>query len=88
MFWYGNHMNGWGYGLMAFSSVLFWALVIGGIVALVRHQGRTAQTDARRSVPTAEQVLADRFARGEIDAEEYRQRLETLRAGAHSTVSP
>jgi putative membrane protein len=27
----------------------------------------------------AEQVLAERFARGEIDAEEYHQRLDTLR---------
>ncbi|MER7848727.1 hypothetical protein ABTZ03_32860 [Kitasatospora sp. NPDC096077] len=30
--------------------------------------------------PTPEQVLADRFARGEIDAAEYRHRLETLRS--------
>ncbi|MER7578477.1 SHOCT domain-containing protein [Kitasatospora sp. NPDC097691] len=30
--------------------------------------------------PPPEQVLADRFARGEIDAEEYRHRLETLRS--------
>ncbi|MFF0411220.1 SHOCT domain-containing protein [Kitasatospora sp. NPDC004745] len=30
--------------------------------------------------PTPEQVLAERFARGEIDAEEYRHRLDTLRS--------
>ncbi|HEY7223402.1 MAG TPA: SHOCT domain-containing protein [Micromonosporaceae bacterium] len=29
--------------------------------------------------PSAEQILAERFARGEIDAEEYQQRLRTLR---------
>ncbi|WP_406097584.1 SHOCT domain-containing protein [Kitasatospora purpeofusca] len=29
--------------------------------------------------PAAEQVLAERFARGEIDAEEYRHRLDVLR---------
>jgi putative membrane protein len=27
----------------------------------------------------AEQILAERYARGEIDDEEYRQRLDTLR---------
>ncbi|MFJ6618920.1 SHOCT domain-containing protein [Kitasatospora sp. NPDC091335] len=30
--------------------------------------------------PAPEQLLAERFARGEIDAEEYRHRLETLRS--------
>jgi uncharacterized membrane protein len=29
--------------------------------------------------PDAESVLADRFARGEIDADEYRLRLDVLR---------
>lgn len=34
----------------------------------------------RRAVsPTAEHLLAERFARGEIDAEEYRRRLDVLR---------
>ncbi|WP_203779235.1 SHOCT domain-containing protein [Actinoplanes philippinensis] len=31
---------------------------------------------------SAERVLADRFAHGEIDADEYRQRLATLRSAA------
>ncbi|MFI6154969.1 SHOCT domain-containing protein [Kitasatospora sp. NPDC051170] len=30
--------------------------------------------------PAAEQVLAERFARGEIDEEEYRRRLDVLRS--------
>jgi putative membrane protein len=34
--------------------------------------------------PTPEQALADRFARGEIDADEYHQRLDTLRQAARS----
>jgi putative membrane protein len=33
-----------------------------------------------RDRPTAEQVLAERLARGEIDEDEYRRGLETLRA--------
>ena len=32
---------------------------------------------------TAEGILAERFARGAIDEEEYRQRLATLHASGH-----
>ncbi len=87
MYWYGDHMTGWGYGLMAVTGLLFWALVITGIVALVRYLGRTDQYRPRTGQPTAEQVLAERFARGEIDEEEYQRRLETLRAGPRSSVN-
>jgi uncharacterized membrane protein len=33
-------------------------------------------------------LLAERFARGEIDEQEYRQRLDTLRGTTHPTVRP
>ena len=43
MFWYGNSgVNGWGYALMTVGMVVFWALVIVAIVALVRYVGRGA----------------------------------------------
>ncbi|MFI0716705.1 SHOCT domain-containing protein [Streptomyces inhibens] len=32
-----------------------------------------------RGGPTPEQILAERYARGEIDEEEYQRRLATLR---------
>jgi uncharacterized membrane protein len=32
-------------------------------------------------------VLAERFARGEIDADEYRQRLDTLRRAGRSAAA-
>jgi putative membrane protein len=84
MFDYGDHMSGWGWAFMGLSMLLFWGLLIAGIVVLVRYLGGTGQD---RPVgpphrPTPEEVLADRFARGEIDEPEYRQRLETLRTGA------
>ena len=79
MFWYHDHMNVWGYGLMAFSSLLFWALVVAGIVLLVRYLGRTTGQPLGGDRRQAERILAERFARGEIDEDEYRQRLETLR---------
>ena len=82
MNWYGNGMNGWGYGLMTISMLLFWALVITGIVVVVRYlssHGRPAP-NAPKGHRTPEQILAERFARGDIDDEEYRQRTEVLRS--------
>ncbi|HYS39662.1 MAG TPA: SHOCT domain-containing protein [Pseudonocardiaceae bacterium] len=89
MFWYGTGVNGWGYALMMIGMVLFWGLVIVGIVALVRHLARSGQHTTPESLGrfAPEQVLGERFARGEIDEQEYRQRLDTLRGGDHLAKS-
>jgi putative membrane protein len=76
MWWFGPGMTAWGYGLMTVSMVLFWALVIFGVVALVRYLSRNDRASA--APPTPEELLAERFARGEIDEEEYRGRLDVL----------
>lgn len=81
MFWYGNDTSVWGYALMTISMVLFWGLVIYGVIALLRYTARQ-DPPAAATRPTAEQVLADRLARGEINEEQYLQTLETLRAGS------
>jgi putative membrane protein len=82
MMWYDDHMSGWGYALMGVGTLLFWGLIVAGIVILVRYLARSEQHGGTGPAdrPTAEQVLAERFARGEIDEEEYRRRLDTLRA--------
>ncbi|MCS7484731.1 SHOCT domain-containing protein [Umezawaea endophytica] len=77
MYWYGNGMNGWGYAVMTIGMVLFWTVAILGGVALIRHLTRPA---GAAGGPSAEQLLAERFARGEIDEEEYGKRLKTLRS--------
>jgi putative membrane protein len=85
MMWgWGNGMGGWGLGLMAVGSLLVWALVVVGVIALLRHLNRDRSTEPR---PTAEELLAERFARGDIAEQEYRERLDVLRrlrAGAGS----
>ena len=79
MYWYGNSMSGWGYALMTISMVLFWGLVIAGVVALIRYLGRSGQQGGAGPAPyTPEQLLAQRFAQGEIDEDEYRRRLDIL----------
>ncbi len=88
MYWYGDHMSGWGYALGIIGMVLFWALLITAVVALIRYLGGGRGHEPPPPPPpphaTAEQMLAERFARGEIDADEYRRRLDTLRMPSHS----
>ena len=80
MYWYGSGMSGWGYALMTVSLILFWGAVIFGIVAVVRFAGRGARSSATSPPPRSpDGLLAERFARGEIGEEEYRQRLSVLR---------
>ncbi len=74
--------SGWGWGgwiMMTFLMVAFWATVITGIVLLVRYGTGDGHHGQARTAPSAEDVLAERFARGEIDDEEYRRRLALLR---------
>jgi putative membrane protein len=77
MGWYvGDHMTGWGSFGTTLSSVLFVALLIGGGALLIR----LSRQEADRSAPrTPEQLLAERYARGELSDEQFRQQLATLR---------
>ena len=83
MMWqYGNGMSGWGFGLMTIGNLLVWALIVVGVIALLRHLIRRESGVPR---PTAEDLLAERFARGDITEQEYRDRLDVLRKPrAHS----
>lgn len=84
MFWYDHNMGWWGWAGMGIGMVLFWALLIAGIVALVAYISGDRQIPPG-TTPTVspEQVLAARFARGEISETEYRDRLAVLRDHAH-----
>lgn len=94
MYWYDHNVSGWGWFAMSVGMILFWAVVIAAGVALFRSFGRRGeQPPADRSragshpqSPTPEQILAERFARGEIDEDEYQRRLSTLRAGGSSSA--
>jgi len=76
--YYGEHMSGWDWFGTSVGMILFWGLLITGIVLLVRYL-RSDHPGQAPTAATAEQVLAERFARGEINETEYRDRLATLR---------
>jgi putative membrane protein len=64
-------LGGWGALVMVITWLLFWAAIVAGVVFLARG------TAPRPPAPA--ELLAGRFARGEIDEEEYRSRLAALR---------
>ena len=66
-----------GLGILLVLIVL--ALLVTGVVLLVRHYSTSRSDTSVTSAASAEQVLADRFARGEIDEAEFVSRRDALR---------
>jgi putative membrane protein len=75
----------WGYGYNGWG----WMWVVGGLVVIgvvvlvvVLFRNSTAPTKAVAGAPAAtstpRQILDERYARGELTTEEYRERIETL----------
>ena len=79
MMWFGSN-GGWGgWLLMTIAMVLFWALIITAVVLIVRYLVSQQPTGTSAgSARTPEEVLAERYARGEIDDNEYQRRLALL----------
>lgn len=85
MYWDDQNMGWWGWAGMGVGMVLFCALLIVGIAALIAYTTGDRQIHQETSSPASpEQVLAVRFARGEINETEYRDRLAVLHKHAHS----
>ena len=68
--WTG-HMGSW-WWLAVPMMIAFWALVVWAVVTLVRSNGTRPRG--------AEEVLGERFARGELDEAEYRRRRDIVRS--------
>jgi Zn-dependent protease with chaperone function/uncharacterized membrane protein len=88
-----NHGHwGWGGWLLTTGiTIVFWALVITAVALLARYlislSQRTIGTAHAAGAMNAEHTLAERYARGEIDDDEYQRRLGRLRETTPSTTS-
>lgn len=82
MMWW-NH-GGWGAGdwlAMVFMMLIFWGAVIALVVWLVRSSRSAPSTgDQRPATDRADELLAGRFARGEIDEAEFTRSRTLLHA--------
>lgn len=84
----GQMMGGFG-SWWILVPILFWGgllALIGWTVARVFPRTRSGSDVPRRD--NAEEVLRERFARGEVDAEEYERSLEVLRGNARRSKDP
>ena len=80
MGWYHDGMGWGGWIVMTVAMVAFWALVVLAVLALFRTQRSGGSTPDRRDPM---QILDERFARGEIDEDEYHTRSSVLRGSLH-----
>lgn len=83
MYWYDGHDAGWAWwqaGLMWLAVIVFWALLIWAVYALVTGVIRRSREQERgeQQPGGARRILDERLARGEIDPEEYRRLREIL----------
>lgn len=70
-------MSGWGMGGGWLFMILFWVLVVLAIVAIAKWLIGTAQNSAA-SNKNALAILQERYARGEIDQQEFEQKKRDL----------
>ena len=69
-------MDSWGMGLGFIFWVAIFALIVAGLVWLVRSQASPGGAAERRS--SGLDLLNERYARGEIEREEYLQKKRDL----------
>lgn len=82
--------NGWMYAFLLVGNLVFWGVVIFVVVSSARswsppERHRAAPGPADRD---PERILAERFAHGELDAEEYRMRLRVLQEHRPDAPNP
>ncbi|HUX04695.1 MAG TPA: SHOCT domain-containing protein [Acidimicrobiales bacterium] len=68
--------DGGGWFPMVIFMIVFWALLIGGLVVAIKYFGRPRREEPSVAGPL--EILRLRFARGEIDEEEFKRRRALL----------
>ncbi len=79
--WFGPGMMGWGmWGFGWVFMLLFWGLVIVGLIFLIRWLAGLSRSRPSSEKPhdSALDILKQRYARGEIDKEEFDQKKRDL----------
>jgi putative membrane protein len=77
--------GGWAWWWMV-PMMMFMIVVIGAAIWAFLASTRSNVSTGQPARPTPEEILNERFARGEIDSAEYRERIDALhdnRPAAH-----
>ena len=73
-----GHMGDYGWGGMGLGMLLLWGLLIAGIVILVKCSWGSGACGKRGREKSALDILKERYARGEIEREEFEQKKRDL----------
>ena len=73
-----GHMGEYGWGCMWLGMLLFWGLLIAGIVMLLRFSRGAGHCGRREREKSALDIVKERYARGEIEREEFEQKKRDL----------
>lgn len=72
----GDYGHGWG---MGFGMLIFLGLLIFGLLTLVRYVWGSGTSAGRNGEKSALDLLMERYARGEIEREEFEQKKRDLK---------
>ncbi len=73
-----GHMDTFGWGGMGFGMLLFWGLAIAVVAILIRAAWGPRDIPPPPKEKSALDILNERYARGEIEREEYEQKKRDL----------
>jgi putative membrane protein len=80
--WHGRMMDGWGMGWIGgIFMILFWILIVVALVLFIRwlvQNTRGGTTSSRTESSRALDILKERYARGEIDKQEFEEKKRDL----------
>ncbi len=79
------HMWDWGFGIGWIFMFIFWIIIIGVVVAVIflivnstkQNQVRSPRNNSEHG--SAVEKVKERYAKGEINREEYKQMMEDLK---------
>ena len=76
MVWHGM---GWGLLPMLFVWLLWAAIIVAAVVIVLRFVGSSSHSTGGRGRSEAEEILKQRYARGELTKQQYDEMLEHIR---------